>query len=177
MGGWDSNPGPEAELTDFQIQSAFNSYLQAQELSAAHLAALRDRVDAEKVMCAREDTYAPLLLAPLLLDRDQMMYLRHASERVVALLTTELDSFVPDEHELMDLLRAEQPLRPFLQEKLPTTVTVARCDFLWSPSGWRLIEVNVSGAVAGLDVVDYNERKRDVIREIYSRAFAELGIA
>ncbi len=27
------------------------------------------------------------------------------------------------------------------------------------------------------DVVDYNERKRDVIREIYSRAFAELGIA
>jgi GrpB-like predicted nucleotidyltransferase (UPF0157 family) len=27
------------------------------------------------------------------------------------------------------------------------------------------------------DVVDYNERKRDVIREIYGRAFAELGIA
>jgi GrpB-like predicted nucleotidyltransferase (UPF0157 family) len=27
------------------------------------------------------------------------------------------------------------------------------------------------------DVVDYNERKRDVIREIYARAFAELGIA
>lgn len=26
------------------------------------------------------------------------------------------------------------------------------------------------------DVVDYNERKRDVIREIYARAFAELGI-
>jgi GrpB-like predicted nucleotidyltransferase (UPF0157 family) len=27
------------------------------------------------------------------------------------------------------------------------------------------------------DVVDYNERKRDVIREIYARAFAELGLA
>jgi len=27
------------------------------------------------------------------------------------------------------------------------------------------------------DVVDYNERKRDVIREIYARAFSELGLA
>ena len=27
------------------------------------------------------------------------------------------------------------------------------------------------------DVIDYNERKRDVIREIYARAFAELGLA
>jgi GrpB-like predicted nucleotidyltransferase (UPF0157 family) len=27
------------------------------------------------------------------------------------------------------------------------------------------------------DVIDYNDRKRDVIREIYARAFAELGLA
>jgi hypothetical protein len=145
------------KLTDFQLQSAFNSYLRAQELSALHLAALRGRVDAEKVLCAREDTYAPQLPTPLLLDRDQMLYLRQASERIIALLTTELSSFVPNEQELMDLLRAEQPLRPFLQEELPNTITVGRCDFLWSPSGWQLIEVNISGAVGGLDMVDYNK--------------------
>jgi hypothetical protein len=144
-------------LTDFQLQAAFNSYLQAQELSAPHLAAIKGRADAGKVLCAREDTYAPLLSAPLLLDREQIVYLRHASERVIALLTTERHSFVPDEEELLNVLRAEEPIRPFLREKLPATITAGRCDFLWSPWGWQLIEVNISGAVGALDIIDYNE--------------------
>jgi hypothetical protein len=150
-------PTSEVKLTAFQLQSAFNSYLQGQEDSALRLAALQGRIDAERVLYAREDTYAPPLIAPLLLDRDHMTYLRHASERIIALLTTELGSFVPSERDLMDLLRAEQPLRPFLAEGLPNTITVGRCDFLWSPSGWQLVEVNISGAIGGLDIVDYND--------------------
>ncbi|OLF14682.1 hypothetical protein BU204_25665 [Actinophytocola xanthii] len=138
------------------MQSAFNDYL-GPPGPAPELAALREALDATKAVRTRDDMYFTPLPAPLLLDREQNAYLRHASERLVALLTTELGTYVADEAELLDVLRIGPVLRPFVREALAADVTVARCDFLWSREGWRVVEVNIGGPVGGLDVRGYND--------------------
>ncbi|WP_144420162.1 MULTISPECIES: circularly permuted type 2 ATP-grasp protein [Micromonospora] len=143
-------------MTKFRVQSAFNERLRRPG-SATRLSRLRREMEARKVLSTRDDVRLPPMAAPLLLDREQSAYLRHASERLVALLTTELGRYVPHEPDLLDALRIGAELRPFLRDALSTNVTVARCDFLWSAEGWKVVEVNIGGAVGGLDVLDYNE--------------------
>lgn len=143
-------------MTGFRAQSTFNEHLR-RPWSATQLSRLRLKMEAQKVLSTRDDVPLPPMAAPLLLDGEQSAYLGHASERLVALLTTELGWYVPHEPDLLDALLIGQELRPFLQEVLSTNVTVARCDFLWSHDGWKVVEVNIGGAVGGLDVADYND--------------------
>lgn len=131
-------------------------------------------------MTAREDMYFPPLPVPLVLDRHDAALLDHASERIVALLTDEVERLIPAEPMVLRELRIPGRLLPFMRDRLDNAVTFARCDFLLSSEGWQLVEVNIGGACGGLDIGDYNDLARahpligDFVQEHNLRAHSPL---
>ncbi|MBB4911574.1 hypothetical protein [Actinophytocola algeriensis] len=97
---------------------------------------------------------------PFLVESDDHEHMRRGADVLVTGLAALPEMVFGDLETAIRELRVPQAIAPFLKEDIPLGVRLARSDFLRGPDGWRLCEINVTGAAGGLAVGDYD----DVVR-------------
>jgi hypothetical protein len=139
------------------LQDDFNHYLATNRTEAsASLVAMAARFSRDEILHTGDFIEDFLTAAPLVLDAGEDSRLSTIAEAMCT-LQTEVPNLLGGVNAILDDNRAPAALRPFIEAQVPYSVQISRCDFLPSPDGWQLIEINTGPGCDGLTVHEYND--------------------